>query len=81
MPGDSQIDDAILAATEPRWTKVAMVIVRAADCFATDLPDGDSGCQIIADRISTLVRDGRLDAQGDITQWRNSEVRRAASNR
>ena len=80
MPSDSQIDDAILAATDPLWTKVAMVIARTAKCFPTGLPEGDAGYQMIADRIGALVREGRLDAKGEITQWRRSEVRRAASN-
>ena len=79
MPTDSQIDDAILAASEPRWTKVALVIVRTAKRFPMDLPDGDAGCQMIADRIGALVRDGRLTAQGDITRWRESEVKKADS--
>jgi hypothetical protein len=30
---------------------------------------------LIARRIEALVRDGRLVAQGDITNWRHSEVR------
>ena len=77
MPSDVQIDDAILAATESRWKKVAMVVVTAADTFPSGLPDGDAGYQLIADRISALVREGRLVAQGDITRWRHSEVRRS----
>ena len=77
MPSDSQIDDAILAATELHWKKVAVIIVTTADAFPSSLPDGDAGHQIIADRIGALVREGRLIAQGDITRWRHSEVRRA----
>jgi hypothetical protein len=71
----TQIDDAILAVTQPSWRKVAMIIVTAADRLGSELPEGDPGHHMIARRIEELVRDGRLVAQGDISRWRHSEVR------
>ena len=73
------IDEAILSLLSTingRWKKVAMVINKVADAMGKDLPDGDDGLQVVARRIETLVSDGRLVAQGDIKNWRFSEVRR-----
>ena len=76
---DPAIDGAILsllAAADGRWKKVAMVISRVADAMGKDLPEGDDGYELVARRIEALVGDGRLAAQGDIKNWRFSEVRR-----
>ena len=72
----SQIDDAILSVTGTRWTKVAMVIAGVAKVIRNDLPLDDESCQMIAGHIGRLVRDGQLLAQGDIENWRFSEIRR-----
>jgi hypothetical protein len=71
----SQIDDAVLAVADERWHKVAMIIIRAAERLGSQLPQGDAGHDLIAQRIAALVEDGRLIAQGDISRWRHSEVR------
>lgn len=71
----SQIDSVILSTVGEHWTKVAMVIVRVVDAMSRDLPTGDEGREVIARRIEALVHDGRLAAQGDIKNWRFSEVR------
>ena len=71
----SEIDDAILAVVQPSWRKVAMIIAQAADNLGDDLPNDETGLNLIADRIAALVRDGRLVAQGDIANWRSSEIR------
>ena len=73
----TQIDEAVLAIVEPSWRKVAMIVSKAAQRLGSDLPDGDAGYQMVATRIQTLVHDGRLIAQGDVSRWRHSEVRRA----
>jgi hypothetical protein len=78
---DSDIDAAILAVVETSWRKVAMIISRSADRLGRDLPEGDDGYQLIAKRIQALVSDGRLTAQGDVTRWRHSEVRRHVTER
>ena len=70
----TQIDEVILSAAGDQWTKVAMVIARAADVFRGDLPP-DERCELISKHIETLVADGRLAARGDITNWRHSEIR------
>jgi hypothetical protein len=71
----SEIDNAILAVAESHWSKVAMVIVRAAERLGPDLPDGDAGYNLIGARIGALVATGRLASQGDISKWRQSEIR------
>ncbi len=73
------IDQAILSmlsATNGRWRKVAMVIVRVAEGMDSDSQDDDARYALIARRIEALVDDGRLLLQGDIKKWRFSEVRR-----
>ena len=76
---DDAIDQAILSmlsATNGRWRKVAMVIVRVAEGMDNDSQDDDARYALIARRIEALVRGGRLLVQGDINNWRFSEVRR-----
>jgi hypothetical protein len=68
---DSDIDAVILSVATDRWQKVAMVIAKAAP------PDesSDNDYHQVAERIIALVDDGQLEAQGDVTRWRHSEVR------
>jgi hypothetical protein len=72
---DSQLDDAILSATLPRWRKIALVIVLAEKELGIYMP-GHPAQYLIAERIEALVKDGRLLAQGDLKKWRYSEVRK-----
>jgi hypothetical protein len=76
----SQIDEVVCSCVGERWTKVAMVIARVADAMGDDLPSGEKGLELIAERIEVLVRDGRLSSQGNIKNWRFSEVRRCEDN-
>jgi hypothetical protein len=71
----SEIDNAILAVAQPSWRKVAMIIATTAKKLGNQLPDDDSGYQLIVGRVEALVREGRLLAQGDVTNWRFSEIR------
>ncbi|MGB2898327.1 MAG: hypothetical protein WBB89_03605 [Candidatus Acidiferrum sp.] len=75
---DQAIDGVILSllSIDGRWKKVAMVIIRVADAMGNDLPEGDDGYQLVARRIEALVSEGHLAAQGNIKNWRFSEVRR-----
>ena len=73
---NSQIDEAILSVTVTSWRKVALVIGVAQKTLGNNLPQGDTGLDLIAKRIEALVQDGRLLAQGDIKKWRYSEVRK-----
>jgi hypothetical protein len=71
-----QINEVILSVTEASWRKVAFVIIKVADTMGSDLPEGDAGYSLVAERIESLVRSGRLLAQGDIKKWRHSEIRK-----
>lgn len=71
-----QIDKAILSFVGGQWKKVAMVIVTVADTMRAELPQGDEGFQLVAAHIESLIRDGHLLAQGNVKNWRSSEVRR-----
>ena len=75
---NSAIDEAIFSmfASDPgHWRKVAAVIARVSNTLGESLPEGDTGYQLVAERIEVLLREGRLLAQGDIKNWRFSEVR------
>ena len=72
---NSEIDAAILAVVKPSWRKVALVVGQATRRLG-DFADNTEIHRSVAGRISALVSDGRLIAQGDITKWRTSEVRR-----
>ena len=72
----SRIDEDILSAVGERWTKVAMVIAKVADAADNDLLLGHEGLQVISQHIEGLIRSGRLAVQGNVRNWRFSEVRR-----
>ena len=74
----SQIQGAILRIVGTRWMKVAMVIAKVAHALGEDTPSGDEGYEAISKEIEALVRDRHLTAQGNIKNWRFSEVRKAA---
>jgi hypothetical protein len=56
--------------------KVAMVIAKVAKAMETDLPKAPVGLQMISAHIESLVENGSLQAQGNIKNWRFSEIRR-----
>jgi hypothetical protein len=75
---DRAVDEAIfemLAILPGHWRKVAAVVAIVNSALGHALPEGDAGYQIVARRIEALVGQGRLLAQGDIGNWRFSEVR------
>lgn len=72
---DHLIDQAILSSVGLSWAKVAMVITRVAKATGAYSSLTDEGCELIARRIEALVGDGRLVAQGEIKNWRFSEIR------
>ena len=72
---DSKIDEAILACSAKNWLKVAMVVGRAAQRLEPDLPGIGDNLPAVAARIAVLVHDGRLVDQGNIENWRHSEIR------
>ncbi|HYK49699.1 MAG TPA: DUF3658 domain-containing protein [Terriglobales bacterium] len=76
----SQIDEAILSVTVTSWRKVARVIAMTDQILGDNLPEGEAGLDLVAQRIEALIHDGRLLAQGDVKKWRYSEVRKPDSN-
>jgi Protein of unknown function len=72
---DSEIDAAILSSTNHDWKKVALVIGRTVKCLYGELSGDEEKHDRIAARIESLVAQGRLQGQGNLKRWRNSEVR------
>ncbi|MEO6381533.1 MAG: DUF3658 domain-containing protein [Nitrobacter sp.] len=64
----SDIDKQILAHAKSDWRKIAFMVAAVGEFRGID-------CEIIASRIGALVGDGKLESQGDINDWRFSEVR------
>jgi hypothetical protein len=75
MASAPELDAAILASTNPRWTKVAMVLSRAAKASGLVFAEDEDEFEILEERLAQLVASGQLLAQGDIREWRFSEVR------
>jgi hypothetical protein len=73
QPTDAQLDALILRSVQPKWLKVAMVIARTEKLCTQNSLTFDS--HAVAARIASLVRDGRLEGDGDLSLWRHSEVR------
>ena len=70
------VEEVILSAAGPSWTKVAMVLARVAKAMGGDFVE-DGRWETISTRIQELVKNGQLEARGDTTNWRGSEIRRA----
>ena len=73
-PDDVQaIDNALVANSHTHWRKVAYVVCIAMDAYPEqfhDIPD-----IFYAARIKTLVSQGLLEAQGNLSRMRFSEIR------
>ena len=67
---DSSLDELILSNCKEHWQKVAMIIARTASASASE-----SDCARVGGRIEQLVVEGRLEGQGNLKEWRHSEVR------
>ena len=74
---NSPIDEAILSTVGERWMKVARVIAEAAKAMGGTLSSQAERYDVIGQHIESLVREGRLSAQGNVKKCRFSEVRRA----
>jgi Protein of unknown function len=75
---DDRMDRAIFSALSEvpgHWRKVAFVVGRVTSALGDDLEHGDKAAEAVAQRIEFLVSEGRLLVQGDIKEWRFSEVR------
>ena len=69
------LDEVILSLCLPRWQKVARVIGDADRDERLASINSEERMDAIAERIATLVGTGKLDANGDLEQWRASEIR------
>ena len=78
MSDEGLIDQAIfsvLSQMPGHWRKVAFVIARVASATGDGSANEDERYETVARRIEFLVSERRLLAQGDIKNWRFSEVR------
>jgi hypothetical protein len=67
------VDDLVLSFAKVQWRKVAMIISKVLDeCGRLGINIDEHG---VAERVCALVDDGQLEAQGNLSQWRHSEVR------
>jgi hypothetical protein len=74
MANHPELDAALLGAIGQSWTKVAMVLARAARTPGLVFAENEDDYEILAARLEQLVATGTVRAQGDISQWRFSEV-------
>jgi hypothetical protein len=72
-----KLDELILSTASSHFQKVAMVIACVSRDERFSSSSADDELTVIADRIGCLVANGQLVAQGDISNWRHSEIRRA----
>ena len=72
----AEIDNAVLTNVGDSWKKVAMVIVKVSTSHDAELPEDEEEFEVIAKHIEMLVIEGRLVAQGNVKDWRSSEVKR-----
>lgn len=70
------IDAAILAHSNASWTKVALIVVKVADESGISFSEDEDDFQVVAQHIEQLVSEGRLVAQGNLQDWRHSEIRK-----
>jgi hypothetical protein len=69
----TDIDEIILSVARPQWLKVAMILARARnECEHRQIT---IELEQIAEHVVALVDKRRLESQGDISNWRHSEVR------
>ena len=69
------ISEAILANCQATWLKVARIVAFTHKDLG--LPDDDETYDTVALELAKLVETGRLEAVGDLSNWRESEVRLA----
>ena len=72
------IDNALLANTCEKWRKVARVV----GTTMMKLPSRVEGIPDVyySQRVQSLVKDGLLESQGNLSYMRYSEVRRPGEN-
>jgi Protein of unknown function len=70
---DQYIDGLILSAATTQWRKVALIVGKVLTVCRNNAAEASE--HAIADRIRALVDEGKLEAQGNLSLWRHSEVR------
>ena len=80
MATESELDSALFSSIGQTWTKVAMVLGRAAKAPYLVFAEDDDEYALLAARLEKLVSAGTVLARGDLTQWRFSEVRRPGTD-
>ncbi|RZJ27885.1 MAG: hypothetical protein EON85_10275 [Brevundimonas sp.] len=78
MSSTDALDNFILDAVDSSWQKVAMVVAKAITDQGLEFPKSEDDAEFVASRIRLLVQAGHLEAAGDVSNWRFSEIRRAA---
>lgn len=73
---EAPLDDLILSVVKPNWQKVAMVLVKARRL--SESRGFEISYDALAVRITALCMEGRLEAQGNLSKWRRSEVQLSA---
>jgi len=69
-----EIDDSVLHHTTANWRKLALVIAQVGQKLGRESEDH---LEEIAERVRFLVEARLLEARGDLSEWRNCEVRLA----
>jgi hypothetical protein len=70
---NTDIEQIILSCARSNWQKTAMVIARAeAECQRRSI---EISHEALADHLKSLVTRGQLEAVGNLSLWRHSEVR------
>jgi hypothetical protein len=71
-----EIDQLLLSFCNTQWQKVAKVIGNVLQVFEKRQIRCNAVLAVTIDaRMAILVRNGKLEAQGNIRKWRYSEVR------
>lgn len=70
---NSGIDATILQMVAERWQKTAMIIAKTDEALRNT--GVEASWEEIAERIAALASQGDIENQGDLSLWRNSEVR------
>ncbi len=72
----NQTDSLILAACNPYWTKIAVVMAKVYDAYEVEgIELSDCLAGEISARVYGLINAGRLELQGEREQWEESDVR------